>query len=259
VPEITAFLVAAGIAGCDPLVTSVGSWQPDAGHASLESGSFNDGGPSDVVYDGPLSGPTFYIEAELGRLDGFTVGDDATASGGHYLLAPVGLISEDQPGSATARYDLAIGTAGDYLLWARFRTPDWQHNRIWASLDGETPIKWRSTTGDIWYWYFLHPDLDYVTAVVFKGLSVGHHELVLSNCTDGVQIDRLYVTSIGQGDRPPGDVSSCSRQPPDEIPIAGQCVPSCGALVGNSCEPDACAGKDLKQAYDCAVCCYVGD
>jgi hypothetical protein len=217
------------------------------------------GDTSQLDADALDAGASFYLEAELGRLDGFTVGDDVTASGGHYLLAPAGMISEDEPGPATARYDLELSVPGDYWIWARFRTPDWQHNRIWASVDGGEWTKWRSTTGDIWYWYVLHPDLEYQMAVVFRGLPPGHHELVLANCTGGVQIDRLYISSLGLADRPPGDQSSCTLQPPDAIPVDGGCVQSCGASVGNSCDPDACAGKNLLTVYDCAVCCYLGD
>lgn len=244
-------------AGCGPRVTSVGSWEPDSGKTALDSSSLGDtGAESSDVFE---QGASFYIEAEAGRLDGFTVGDDPTASGGHYLLSPAGLLSEDQPGTATATYDLEIGVPGDYLIWARFHTPDWQHNRIWIAVDGGPPIKWRSTTGDIWYWYFVHPDPDYHPAVIFRGLSQGHHEIVLSNCTERVEIDRLYISSRGETDVPPGDASSCPLQPPDDIPIGDQCIPSCGALVGNSCDPNLCMGKELKPAYDCAVCCYVGD
>jgi hypothetical protein len=248
--------------GCEPLVTSVGSWQPDSGKGSLDSGKTLPDTSSDISDAGtnvPEAGASFYLEAELGRLDGaFTVVDDVTVSGGRYLVTPAGLISEEQPGSATARYDLEISAAGDYLIWARFHTPDWQHNRIWAAVDGGPWTKWRGTTGDIWYWYFLHPDLDYHTPV-FINLSQGHHELVLANCTDGVEIDRLYVTSLGEADTPPGNATPCVRPPPDAIPIGDQCVPSCGALVGNSCEPALCMGMELLPAYDCAICCYVGD
>ena len=259
---MAAWAGATATVGCEPLVTSVGLWQPDSGKTSLDSGGGlrdTSSGPPDVVSNVPDAGASFYIEAELGTLDGFTVGDDATASGGHYLLSPAGMLSEDQPGTATARYDLAIGVAGDYVIWGRFHTPDWQHNRIWAEVDGGPWTKWRSTTGDIWYWYFVHPDLEYHTPVVFKGLSQGHHELVLANCTEGVEVDRLYVTSLGEAGRPLGDESTCPMQPPDAIPTGGQCVPSCGALVGNSCDPTLCMGKALLPAYDCAVCCYVGD
>jgi len=257
---MAACAVAIPAAGCDPLVTSVGSWQPDSGQSPLDSGRSGDSGSSDASMNVPDAGPRFfYIEAELGRLDGFTIGDDATASGGKYLLAPAGMISEDVPGPATARYDINIGVAGDYLIWARFKTPDWQHNRIWVSLDGGPFTKWRSTTGDIWYWYYVHPDLEYRMPIVFSGLMPGLHELVLANCTDGVEIDRLYVSSLGDTDRPPGDNSTCPLQPPDNIPKDGVCAPSCGASIGNSCDPVLCAGMDLLQVYDCAVCCYLGD
>jgi hypothetical protein len=212
---------------------------------------------SDVSTNAPDAGSSFYIEAEVGRLVGdFTVGDAADASGGHYLMTPAGLLSEDVPGTATASYDLEITNEGDYLIWARFHTPDWQHNRIWVAVDDSTPIRWRSTTGDGWYWYFVHPDLEYRIPVPFH-LIQGHHEIVLANCTDGVEIDRLYVTSLG--DKPPGNDSICQLPPPDSIPLDGGCVPSCGAQVGNSCDPNLCMGKELKQAYDCAICCYIGD
>jgi len=92
-------------AGCDPLVTSVGLWQLDSGTTSLDSGSSPDvaSSPLDAAMGEPDAGRSFYIEAEVGRLDGdFIVGDAADASGGRYLMTPAGLSSEDVPGPATA-------------------------------------------------------------------------------------------------------------------------------------------------------------
>jgi hypothetical protein len=207
---------------CQATVASVGSWTPGT-----------------------------YLEAESGELSaGFVVGDDLTASAGHFLEAQTGTMSEDAPGASHATYELKITTAGTYFIWGRIRSPSTSTNRFWVQLDGGTPFKWRITVGDIWFWDRLHDDFNYGTPLTFP-LSAGTHTLVISNCVDGVELDRIFYTP--NEETPPGNTTPCD--PPNSIDLPGGCQPSCGSQGGDTCGPAACSGLPPLPAYDCDVCC----
>jgi hypothetical protein len=220
--------------GCPATETSVGAWWFDA--AARE--------PDAAARSGQ------YLEAEAGELSGgYVSGDDATASAGHYLAAP-SESSEDQPGNARARYRFEVGRAGTYVIWGRIRSPATSSNRLWFQVDEGPFVKWRISTGDIWYWDDLHDDRAYFTAATFE-LAAGLHELVLANCTPGVSLDQLYITA--DGDVPPGNDTPC--HPPHSIERNGECLKSCGSQGGSACGAAECMGKPQFSAYDCSVCC----
>ncbi len=182
----------------------------------------------------------------------FTIGAAVAASKGHYIATATGVSSEDRPGQARAGYDLTIAKADTYVIWGRFYAPDRVRNCVWARVDGGAWTRWRGTTGETWFWYYLHKEGEWATPLSFQ-LSAGHHDLSIANCSDDTKLDRLYVTA--GGDRPPGDQTTCN--PPHSVEIGGQCVSSCGQLGGTSCDAVACTGQTLLAAYDCAVCCTV--
>ncbi len=225
---VTAGLIAT--IGCEATVTSVGSWTPDASTGT-------------------------YLEAESGALTaGFIVGSDPTASAGRYLETQTGTTSETVAGTSRATYELTIAVAGTYFIWGRIRSPTTDTNRFWVQVDDGTPFKWRITVGDIWFWDRFHDDTNYDTPLTFV-LSAGTHKLVLANCVDGVELDRLYYTT-GQ-ETPPGNTTRCN--PPHSIELAGACHPSCGSQGGNACGVNECRGSPALQAYDCDVCCISHD
>jgi hypothetical protein len=211
---------------CEPSLTSVGSWT-DSGH---------------------------YLEAEDGVLSGgFEIGRDSAASAGRYLAPPFGLNSDSVPGSARAVYDFSLRTPDTYRIWGRIRGPASNANRFWFRIDDDAWIKWRISTGDIWYWDAFHNDTDYGIALNFP-LAAGHHQITIANCVDGVDLDRLYYTPDPR-DKPPGNDTPCS--PPNSIEVNGVCQLSCGSQGGNACSIPACKGLPLLVAYDCGVCCKV--
>jgi hypothetical protein len=213
-------------AGCDAAETSVGAWNPTT---------------------------KLYVEAESADLTGpFVVGSDPAASGGHYLVAQSGASSDAAPGAARAHYALTLATSGPYVVWGRIHSPSTDTNRFWIQLDGGPWFKWRITVGDIWFWDAFHDDFDYGSKLTFD-LTAGRHDLVIANCVDGAELDRIYVTSAG--DKPPGNDTPCD--PPNSIDLDGACLPSCGSLGGNACSVDACAGLPVTHNYDCAICCAV--
>jgi hypothetical protein len=212
----------------------------------------------DAVADAAETGSPYgiYLEAESGRLSGgFTVGNDPTASGGQFLAPPAGgMPFNDQPGPARSIYDLNITFPGTYTIWGRIQSPDTLHNRFWVQVDGESWYHWYITTGEIWYWNRVHNNVDYYTRITFD-LSVGPHQIHIANSTDGVRLDRLYITP--DRDVPPGNDTPC--RPPDSIQVNGACIPSCGSQGGNQCGVPQCMGARMVSVtvYDCQVCCIV--
>jgi hypothetical protein len=211
---------------CEPVTTSVGAFSPD---------------------------PNQYIEAERGELfGGFTIGSDPLASEARFIEPPAGVASDAEPGLARASYAFRVRAAGDYAIWGRLRSPGALNNRFWFRVDGGAWTKWRISVGDIWYWDDFHDDAQYGTPLVFS-FSAGAHELVIANCVDGVELDRLYFSVTG--DEPPGNETPCD--PPHSIELEGRCLPSCGAQNGTTCDAVRCEGRELIDAYDCGVCCHV--
>jgi hypothetical protein len=240
-PWLRAAAVATLLGGCPAIDTSVGAWRPQ-----VDAGAAPDAGRA--------SAPALYIEAEDGELSGgFTVASDPRASGERFIAPPDGQRADDAPGDARARYQFTLTRAGEYLVWGRIHAPAPTNNRFWFQLDGGAFVKWRISTGDIWYWDDLHDNISYGTPLRFQ-LAAGVHELVIANCVDGVGLDRLYITA--RGDMPAGNDTPC--RPPHSIEVSGECLPSCGSLDGRLCGPSNCAGKPLLPAYDCDVCC-MGD
>ncbi|HEY2735000.1 MAG TPA: hypothetical protein VGI70_13485 [Polyangiales bacterium] len=225
---VAALLISASMLGCGVERTSIGAYLP------------------------PPSATGQYLEAEDGDLrGGFVSQDDATASGGACLAPPDGTTSDDVPGSARATYQFDAPRSATYLIWGRIRAPDAEHNRFWFQLDGGTWTKWRISTGAIWFWDAFHDDVDYGDPIPFA-IAAGSHTLVIANCVDGVQLDRLYISA--DGDEPIGNDTPCN--PPHSIQVGDACVPSCGSHGATTCGADACSGQQPLAAYDCDVCCF---
>jgi len=248
------------LSGCPAIDVSVGSYVLDAAPlepVALDSrvvmidANLRDASPMVEQSDGAANPVSLYLEAESGALSGgFTLGSDPAASGGQYLVPPPDPLSDAEPGRARATYALSLPEDGTYVLWGRIRAPDAGHNRFWFRLDDGPWHLWRISTGDIWFWDDLHEDRDYAHPLTFA-LREGPHRLTLANASEGVGLDRLYLTS--RGDVPPGNETLC--RPPHSIDIAGRCLASCGAQQGQMCGAAPCTGKPLIEAYDCDVCC----
>ena len=199
-----------------------------------------------------------YIEAESGKLSGFTIETDPSASGGKYILPPPGAWSLQGPGTASAEYTFSTNVAGTYFLWGRIHSPDAEHNTFWVSVDGGPFRQWRLSTGVIWFWGATTSGLDYGHPIPYA-LDAGGHRIDFRNSAPGVGLDILYVTV--PGDIPPGNDTPC--HPPHSIQLAdGGCEPSCGShgntYVDTMCGT-GCTGQPLLVAYDCSICCFIHD
>jgi hypothetical protein len=221
---LTALSLAA--VGCEPSLTSVGAWT-DSGH---------------------------YLEAEDGVLSGgFQVGVDSAASAGRYLAPPFGVnFSDNVVGTARAVYEFSLRTPGTYHIFGRIRSPTTSSNRFWFQVDDGAWTKWRITTGDIWYWDTFHVDENYGMPVKFE-LTAGPHQLLIANCVDNAQLDRLYFSTNPARPEPKG--TACD--PPNYIDLDGGCAPSCGSLSG-LCHSCPVPTSPAKATYDCPSCCLMG-
>lgn len=224
------------LGACTPEEISLGAWELDASMDAYVVDAY-------VAMDARLQASP-YFEAEDGVLSGFERVDDGTA------IAPPAGTFDSTPGEARAVYRFSVPRDASYVLWGRIQSPGASNNRVWFAIDDGAFTKWRISTGDIFYWDDLHDDANYGTARRFE-LRAGEHTLTLANCTDGIRLDRFYITA--DGDTPPGNTTIC--RPPHSIEIAGACQPSCGAQNGRRCGEQACAGRPLITAYDCAICC----
>jgi hypothetical protein len=215
-------------AACAPRVTTIGVASDDAG----------------LSQD---AGVGVFIEAESGKLSGaFTIGTSSEASGGQFIYANAGVSSEDAPGPARALYDFNVSVAGSYELWGRMHNQTIYTNRFWVQVDGGDWIRWRISTGNIWYWDVFHDDINYGIPVKLE-LSAGPHELTIANCVDNAELDRLYFSSDPARPEPKG--TACN--PPHSVDLDGGCAPSCGSLAGR-CQK--CAASAMPT-YDCPSCC----
>jgi len=195
------------------------------------------------------AGPGVYLEAESGALSGgFAIESDATASGGHFITVAAGATSDDAPGPARASYTLDAKVAGTYLIWGRLHTQTIYENRFFFQVDDGAWIKWRITTGDVWFWDALHDDVQYGVPFPFV-LTAGAHRLTIANDTDNAQLDRLYFSPDRV--KPEGSETLCN--PPHTVELAGVCNPSCGVLAGD-CGANPCSGRS-EATYDCPACC----
>ena len=228
------------LGACQPRVTTLAEY--DAGLAAPRDAG------SDANSD---AGVGRYIEAESGELSGpFLIGDDTTASAGHFIYANEGSTFDMAPGSARAAYDLTADSAGTYQIWGRIHGQGVSSNRFWFQIDGGTWVLWRITTGDVWFWSYFHDNLKYSTRYTVQ-LSAGTHQLVIANSVDDAGLDRLYYAP--DQSKPEGSETMCN--PPHSVQLNGVCNPSCGAL-GGLCIAAPCDGGVAPSAtYDCYRCC----
>ncbi|MCI0511585.1 Ig-like domain-containing protein [candidate division KSB1 bacterium] len=137
------------------------------------------------------------IQAEQGLLTApmQVMTNDATASGGKYIVAPSG-----DAGDGRALYRIYIKEAGNYIVWGRVHAPSSNNNSFFIIMDGGEKLTWdldfRQST---WHWDRVsnrgtgsetHPQKD---PVIFN-LSTGFHSLVVEEREYNTRIDAILLT-----------------------------------------------------------------
>ena len=119
--------------------------------------------------------------------------DNPAASGGLYITPTS--IDKDSAGPNRARYTFLVA-AGTYAVWGRVVTPSADEDSFWVSMDGGSFRLWNSISeaSTDWAWAEIR---DYTEGIILYDLEAGTHTLEIANREDGVQLDRLYITSNG--------------------------------------------------------------
>lgn len=138
-----------------------------------------------------------WLEAEQATLPAaFTPREDDHASQGSYVEVTDRADDLDRPPHADpAVYTFDTPRAGRHVVWARVRIRSNDHDSIWLRVDSTRWIRWNGIEqSDRWHWVQVQ-DADQAGRPVAFDLSAGSHQLMLSQREDGVDIDRLLVTS----------------------------------------------------------------
>ncbi len=171
--------------------------QDPAPQDPLPNNASSDMGPSPDL--APVT-QSVQVEGEAAALTAeFVTADDANASGGKYLLAPLASTT------GKAVFTLVIPATAKYVVWGRVIAPTDANNSFHVSADADTidndatddvSTIWDLPVSLTWTWVKLNirkaalPNAD-----VTLDLTAGTHTLYVNFREAGVQLDRLIVTS----------------------------------------------------------------
>ncbi len=139
------------------------------------------------------------IEAENGILSGFTVINDAAASGGSYIHMPdtEGEFDPADPDAATsATFTFNVSVPGSYKFTGIAEGTSFFADSFWFAIDDEAPIQWAVprdqglTEVDV---------ADYVNDIdpYSVDLAPGDHTVTIYNREDGARLDKLTMVCQG--------------------------------------------------------------
>jgi mannobiose 2-epimerase len=195
------------------------------------------------------AGSAIWLEAEAGTLSGsptFATNSDSNASGGQYIQPTAN--SLNSPGPNRATYTFTV-TAGTYKVWGRVISPTADDDSFWVSMDGGSFVKWNSIPlHSSWEWDDVH-NSDAGGGAVSYNLTQGSHTLVIANREDGVKLDKLYITALG--DIPTGMGGGCTPTTCSDLGAAcGTPSDGCGGTLSCGTCP---TGQMCSASYQC-VC-----
>ncbi len=185
------------------LLTLIFGCAPNKEESSLSDDSLE---ASSVSFSDVTVSSAIYIESEEGLLSGnpgFSVGNDSAASGGRYIAPTANNI--DNPGPNRVTFNFSVN-AGAYKVWGRVKAPTPDDDSFWVSMDGGAFVKWNSISGagNSWTWDDVHNSDNGNSAMIYN-LGEGSHTLEIANREDGVSLDQLYISSLGDDPNNGGD------------------------------------------------------
>ena len=158
------------------------------------------------------------IEAECAAIIGgaWSLVSDGSASGGQYALA-TGLLSiSGPPSGADARllFNVAVGQAGSYHLFARVRATSLARDSFWVRINGGSWIRWWQgiRRGSQFYW-------NEVVRSPF-GLQSGNNTIEFAYREGDTQLDKLQLNLNGVLPTGLGGAEGCSGIPTNQGPLA---------------------------------------
>ncbi|MEM8860120.1 MAG: DUF4842 domain-containing protein, partial [Chloroflexota bacterium] len=149
------------------------------------------------------------IEAETGNLIGFSIVNDASASGGSYVHTPdlgIGDYTEISA-SRMVTYSVNIPTSGIYSIYGLTQGLSGTSDSFWFQLNDETPVRWNIDRSAAF-------EKDYVTnfennnEVMSFNLPAGEHVVTIYNREDGSRLDALTFECLEILDTPSMAISN---------------------------------------------------
>ena len=173
-PCAFALVLVALCAGCEK--------QPDHGTAPTPDAAR---GPDQLTIEYEVR-PSILIEAEVGEVHKpVAVFEDASASGGKYVLAPEGPEHKEISIGGDVAYRFRVKEFGEYRLWLRAKWSGACGNSVSVTLDGGDFGTVEDPVYDVWHW---------VPSNRRMRLSAGEHMLIIGNREDGAAIDQILYT-----------------------------------------------------------------
>lgn len=160
------------------------------------SGTVGTGGSVGGIAGGgvlqPSDGQTrLWVEAETGVLSSpMRFATDSSASLGAYIEVPPG--SGNNAGSAS--YLVKAPAAGTYYVWLRVRAASTADDSYTISLSGKS-LTWNAGAASDWSWRRVDSVSGFLRRPVPFYLNEGNNRLILGAREDGVQVDRLLITT----------------------------------------------------------------
>ncbi len=132
-----------------------------------------------------------WLEAESSQLVApMRFATDTSASLGAYVEVPQG--SGNNVGSATL--PVSVPTSGTYYLWVRVRAASTADDSYTISLNGKS-LTWNAGVASNWTWRRVDSVSGFVRQPVAFYLSKGRATLRIGAREDGVQVDRVLITT----------------------------------------------------------------
>ncbi len=140
----------------------------------------------------PSDGQTrLWLEAESGQLSSpMRFATDSDASLGAYAEVPAG--SGNNAGSAS--FNVSVPASGTYYLWLRVRAASTADDSYTIKLGGKG-LTWNAGAASSWTWKRVNEVSLFLRQPAAFSVSKGTAKLTIAAREDGVQIDRLLITT----------------------------------------------------------------
>ncbi|WP_400072158.1 malectin domain-containing carbohydrate-binding protein [Zobellia russellii] len=176
-----------------------------------------------------------WLEAECGVIGtGWTVVEDASRSGGKYVVPPTGFNSSSgNIGEAVLTYNVSV-SEGTYAIFGLVRTPSGINDSFWIRVNNGAWVRWNSIpASNEFVWHRVHLNEQLSKPRSFE-LVDGINKIEIGHREDGLGLDKLFLTKTG--DLPSGlggSASNCggSGKTIDEKVIADNIQPEAIADV----------------------------
>ncbi len=195
------------------------------------------------------------IEAECASVVGslWQLRSDGTASGGQYAVVPNLRSMDSAPSGASARlvFNVPVGQAASYHLFARVKATSTSSNSFWVRINGGTWIRWWEDIrlGSQFYW-------NEVVESPFA-LQSGSNTIEVAYREGDTQLDKLVLNRDGVLPVGLGGPEGCSGVPTNQKPLASAGADQTVTDVDNSGSESVTLDGSASTDSDGSIVSYV--